>query len=103
MFRNGKIRRIKLEVKYMRRKTIQAIFNSIFFFVSFVLINIYINSIVSNLNDNRLNINVLGELIKKLKMQSWILVFIGAIYISIIVLLELFLNKVYSSDKHKNI
>jgi hypothetical protein len=92
-----------VEVKYMSRKGIKTIFNSIFFFVSFVLLNIYINSIVSNLNDNRLNIRILGELIKKLKMQLWILVLGGAIYISIIVLFELFLNKAYSSDKHKNI
>ena len=103
MIRNRKLRRIKVEVKYMRRKTIQTIFNSIFFFVSFVLINVYINSIVSSFSDNRLNIEILGELIKKLKMQSWILVFVGAIYIIIDVLFWLFLDKIYSSNKHKDI
>jgi hypothetical protein len=87
----------------MSKKSIQVIFNSIFSFVSLSLLSIYINSIAWTFHDNRLNIRVLVQLIRNLKMQLWILVICGAVYISILVLFGVFLDKIYPTDKHKDI
>lgn len=59
----------------------------------------HIDSITLTLSDNRSNIEVLVQLIRILKMQLVIFFFGGTLYTLILV----FLDKMYPSDKHKDI
>lgn len=87
----------------MKKWFIRVLFPSIFTMVSMYLLLNYIDSITLALQDNRLNIQILVELIRKLKGQLLILFSGGVIYTSIFISLALFIDKKYPSDKHKDV
>lgn len=87
----------------MKKWFIKVLFPSIFTMVSLYLLFISVDSITLALMDNRFNIQILVELIRKLKMQLVFLFFGGALYTSIFVSYAVFVDKKYPSDKHKDI
>jgi len=87
----------------MKKGFIRVLFPSIFTMVSGYLLFNYIESITLALMDNRFNIQILVELIRKLKMQLGNLFLGGVVYTSIFISLAFFIDKKYPSDKHKDV